>query len=526
VGMAKFSGAVSIASAEISSGAIGESGYSGWSGWSGWSGQAGGGGAAKYPTPLYSSGISINPSAGAATQFSVAGSSGYSALQVVQYSAAYSVGGAGGEVAVYAALSDATIVALREAEGGGAIVGPNTVSTTTSSIAGNIYNRKIFYANGRHWVVFYDGSATRYSSSTDGVTWEAPAAFHAGRIDGTDVCFDGTYVHYVYAWPYGAASIAYRRGTPNADGTITWSAAAQSITPIGGATYAGMSICVDTNGYTWLGYLDNASGTYTPYVLKNTNTDGTWTTAASQQLSATSNDGWTVSVLPLTAGKIYAIYSRQADVNGKLFNGSTWGSEEDIVAGISYGSRFSATTDGDVVHLAINASDYDIDYYKRDGSWSGATEIEGGTNYNQYPSLCADEATHDVYAFLANFPSSGDVGYKRRDGSTGNWDANWTAFISDSNVLNEVQNAFFNRYGNYIGVFYMTGTGSPYNVRYAFQDVNPGVGGTWYDDELYFIGTLGTRADKYVKALVFSAEAASPTGVAVIYNAVVWAMQF
>jgi len=109
---------------------------------------------------------------------------------------------------------------------------PITVGTSTVSNATLFdYERKSFYANGRYWVFYVDGTNMVYSTSTDGTSWTVgpQSPIRGGDWGGGNffsIYFDGTYVHYVFGY-YNVLNypLLYRRGTPNSDGTITWSKA-------------------------------------------------------------------------------------------------------------------------------------------------------------------------------------------------------------------------------------------------------------------------------------------------------------
>ena len=103
-----------------------------------------------------------------------------------------------------------------------------------SSAVDRPYQRKTFYAAGRHWVFFNDTYFINYLSSTDGSTWTGSNDVSTKSISSGQmfsVFFDGTYVHVAFCVANAGSAIYYRRGTPNSDGTITWSAAVQTVLP-------------------------------------------------------------------------------------------------------------------------------------------------------------------------------------------------------------------------------------------------------------------------------------------------------
>jgi hypothetical protein len=362
-------------------------------------------------------------------------------------------------------------------------VDPSVVGTSTTNLA-TLYpfQRKSFYANGRFWVFYSDGTNMVYSTSTDGSTWSSATTVRAATSGGQfSVWFDGTYLHYAYA---AASRIYYRRGTPNSDGTITWSADEQTVsTAYNKADYPMVS--VDSNGYAWIGYADKSGITYFPYVIKSGNNDGTWGTTPSgfpYLLGSTDSSYWKVSVIPLTSGKMLAIYAYNGvTVYAKRWDGSTWGTEVTTTSAISDGSYHSAVAQGDNVHLTfLKYSTYDIIYVKytyASNSFGTETTLVAGATSTSAPVISIDPSTNDLYVFAATTTTGTPSGwtanhiyYKKYTASTGQW-GSWTDWIDESTEVLTGSNrlaCFYQAYGNYIGLLYETKTASPYNVKFAY----------------------------------------------------------
>jgi hypothetical protein len=100
-------------------------------------------------------------------------------------------------------------------------VDPSLVGTSGSSVMiAYPFQRKSFFTQGRTWVFWADATNIYYSTSTDGSTWSSTTTVRASGYGYTfSIWFDGTYIHYASA--NGGSYIYYRRGLPNADGTIT-----------------------------------------------------------------------------------------------------------------------------------------------------------------------------------------------------------------------------------------------------------------------------------------------------------------
>jgi hypothetical protein len=348
------------------------------------------------------------------------------------------------------------------------------VGTSTDTYATiSPWQRKSFYAVGRFWVFYNDGSNMVYRTSVDGITWtDATAVRASDQGNRFSIWFDGTYLHYAYAH---GGSIYYRRGTPNADGTITWSAAEQTVsTTYNDTEYPFVS--VDSNGYVWIGYIDY-DGTYNhPYVIKSGNNDGTWGTTPAgfpYQLS-TLNVFWgNVSIIPLTAGKMLAVYAYSGStMRAKRWDGSAWGTERETTSANYWGERHSAVAEGDDVHLVfLKDTGYDILYVKYTysaDSFGAETTVQAGATGTSAPVISRD-ASNNLYVFWAGYPTANHIYYRKYTASTSTWETvvDW---ITETETLtgNDRLTCFYNVYGGFVGLVYMTLKATPYNVKFAY----------------------------------------------------------
>jgi hypothetical protein len=354
---------------------------------------------------------------------------------------------------------------------GGVTVG----TTTTSGATFHAFQRKCFYANGRFWVFYSDGTNMVYRTSTDGSTWTDAITIRSS-IYGSNISlwFDGTYVHYAYA---SVSSIYYRRGTPNSNGTITWSADEQAVsTTYNQATYPMVS--VDSNGYVWIGYTDYDGTSRYPYVIKSGNNDGTWGSTPSgfpYRLSTTASDYWRVSVIPLTSGKMLAVYAYNGvTVKAKRWDGSAWGSEVATTSPIYWGEFHSEVAQGDDVHLVFLISPvFDILYVKytySTNSFGTETTLQASATAASAPVICIDSSTNDLYVFWAGYPTENKIYFRKYTASSGTWGAKVLWLDESTEVLTKAYSltCFYQAYANYIGLEYMTKTESLYNVKFAF----------------------------------------------------------
>jgi RHS repeat-associated protein len=363
-----------------------------------------------------------------------------------------------------------------------ATVGTSTNNSSTAAA----HERKAFYANGRHWVFFADGSNMVFQSSTNGTTWNSKTTVRActtGPLFG--LAYDGTYVHYAYAKAAVSNALFYRRGLPNADGTITWSAAEQTVVAASSANiYKSPAIAVDSTGAAWIGYLQDAASDY-PFVTRSSTTNGTWTTASSfpHQLSTTTSTSWAVTPVALQSGRMLVLYTRGgAKASSKLWKGTAWASARALFTGYnvySTGVRASAVAVGDDVHLVYQkVSTYAVQYVKFTysssdttyyGSWGGEAALQAGVTATTVPVLARDGATNDLYCFWAGSPTANHIYYKKRT-AAGGWDTSptdWHNQSAEALTAYDRITAYAGSGGNTIGVLFSTKTASPYNVRLA-----------------------------------------------------------
>jgi len=359
---------------------------------------------------------------------------------------------------------------------------PSLVGTSTNNAATyRSFQRKGFFANGRFWVFYVEGSNMVYRTSTDGVTWSSSNTIKSTNCgDEFSIWFNGTYVHYAHTPPASGSGLFYRRGTPNSNGTITWSANEQTvIAGVSGVTLYYPFVSVDSSNYPWIAYNRLESGTRYPYITKSSTNDGTWSTPSGfpYQLSTTAAGNWVGSVVPLTNQKVYAVYAYSYTSGyGKLWNGTSWGNEEASMSDIEDSRWHSVVSIDDDVHLVFRHDvSYDLIYRWRNGTsgtWNNEETVQELTGAQVSPPvLSKDLSTNNLYMFWMGAPTTNHIYYKKR--VNGVWDQNptdWLDESADSLTGNDLFTSFYQVYDNVIGLVYMTKTSSPYQIRFAFLD--------------------------------------------------------
>jgi hypothetical protein len=221
---------------------------------------------------------------------------------------------------------------------------------------GACLQNKIFYALGRWWVWYADGTNFGWKTSADdGANWSSFSNYGPYFSWQCDVWFDEPnnkvcVIHLVS----GGVGDTYQEGTLNANGTISW----DSVRALGGYNTEVPSLCKDSEGYPWYSYSEGGYGTHS-YIRKATAKNGSSWDAPIQLFSKLSQYN-TVQIIPLTNGKLLAVLANYTQpFKSRLFNGTAWESEVDASThALSGETNFKLIPDGDNAHLIFRRSDY------------------------------------------------------------------------------------------------------------------------------------------------------------------------
>lgn len=359
------------------------------------------------------------------------------------------------------------------------------VSTTSASNGWAVNypkQRKVFRMSGLIWVFYSDGTNGVFRTSADGVNWSAPTMFGAGghfghRFGGW---FDGVYFHYALCTSALGADVYYRRGKPNHDGTMAWSAPVRAVhdTPQDmNVMYP--KIIVDANGYPWISFMQLVYQVpnmppYYAIVLKATTNDGTWTTAPGFPFTLVQK---TVEGYPdplgatLSNGKTLWLYNTYIDDQyvyaARCWNGTAWEDEEVVVSPGSPYSFFNVVGDGEDVHVVHGAGT--IFYQKRahDAGWSQPFMVN--SNASGHTSITRVGPDHVIVTWLGL--SSNSVQFRElAEGIWGNAvmlvDESTDPLADPGNGIN--MNTIVNSSEHFIhAVAYSTGDASPFRIKFA-----------------------------------------------------------
>lgn len=338
---------------------------------------------------------------------------------------------------------------------------PANSSTISGTVPSDSFLRavqhKTFYANGRFWFFYSDGTNVEYTSSQYLGAW-APANTIRACSHGVwfSVWFDGQYVH--YAVTIGGSSLYYRRGTPNADGTISWSQSEQTITT-SNVVY-NPSISVDSSRHPWIVYeLALGGNVYQLYAIKSSTNDGTWSTASGfpaliQRSSPPSSQHWLGTAIPLTSDKMVVIFGTLIPLCAKAWDGSSWKTAVNTTNTVESVLFTAIPSQGDEVYAAfLKQTAHDIIYAKYDyatNSWGTETTIKSSVSGAVQPVLSLYTRNKDLYLFWSD---NSYIYYKMKRASSGSWDANPTVWIYDaSNAGQDQLTGSYQAFDGYISV--------------------------------------------------------------------------
>ena len=302
--------------------------------------------------------------------------------------------------------------------------------------------RKIWLNQERFWAFYTYGSNLVYKTSTDGETWENKTTVREDVITGCSFAtwVIGNYIHVIYQ-VLGSSDILWKRGTLNADGTITWGSEYVALTITDG-TIMYPSFCVDSLGYPFIIYwLHPPDAEPSPYVTKSCSVFSWITQTGFPYRLTTARGDWSVNIVPLTNGQVYAIYHGGGPVlaiKGKLWSGSSWESEESISSkytpsGVYYGSS-SAVAIGDNIHYAFRDKDGNIIYtYRTDSTWSEDETLS--TTAETSPVL----AKYDTTLCVFYGKTDNKLYYRKRIDSSWGDEIFWYDYSADDIQSREVQ---------------------------------------------------------------------------------------
>jgi hypothetical protein len=226
----------------------------------------------------------------------------------------------------------------------------HVASTSDLTLYESSFQNFGFYSQGRYWV-FYEDSAVScegqggclfYTSSADGASWAASTnvGIHVTESDWSMVT-NNTYIFYArynetVFDSYCNRALLFGDGILGSNGVIGWQK--EQIVRAPGATmiFPNDIVRVDTNNQVWIGYQEDnhsdcgGTGIQVPRVIHSVGRNySIWT--GDTVLSTSNSNNWDVNLAVLPGGAMFATYwINTFDLHGALFNGTSWGPDEQI----------------------------------------------------------------------------------------------------------------------------------------------------------------------------------------------------
>src|SRR3989454_2643404 len=367
------------------------------------------------------------------------------------------------------------------------------------------YLAQSFYAKGLIWLFYEDSRFTcehqtgclTYTTSTNGSRW-APASRVPIHVTDNDfsVYTDGASVFYTR---YNETSfestcgkqIQFGLGTLNISGTIAWQP--EQTVAVGAANrdYPNDEITVDSNGQVWIAYMiDNhtacgGDGTDRPQVIHSAGTNyAVWT--GNFTLSTAHSNNWHIALASLGNGQIYSSYwLRNADLHGRLYNGTSWGPDEQISSTTTKNDinawLFNSGTSVYAIYFDNSTEKFNFASRSSLGVWTistiGIGESHTGTlafspSYYSLPDSASYDAKDNLFDLFYLNATAQRI--DQWSGSANKWTKTTGLLSIAAAPYPDSISSFIRSFPNAIGsIFYITGSASPFTISSAALSFKP-----------------------------------------------------
>jgi len=273
-------------------------------------------------------------------------------------------------------------------------------------------------------------------------------------------------------------------GIPNANGTITWNAAEQTVAPaVENRSYRAPQIITDSDGYPVITYLNKTTSPdrYAQCVAKSSTKNGTWTNAPGFPVIVSTDEAWPFSI-PLTNGKLYTMWTMdEGKIRGALYNGTAWKSAEDCTFNLLGEDQNGAcaVAYGDDVHLAYIGNETVTKIYRYvkrtyGSGWGSETVVKnvtGASGTQGSISLTVDPSNGDLWMWFNT--TDNRIAYRKYVASTSSWATNDTYPFGVSFTSPYYITASYQVYNNTIPTYWQEGTTTPYDLVFDYLDTMP-----------------------------------------------------
>lgn len=363
---------------------------------------------------------------------------------------------------------------------------------------------KSFYANGRFWLFYMDGingggnGTARFVTSTDGETWTEPTVAATNLLENLGENLAPLYYNgFIDLFAREGTALTYRRGIPEANGTITWISDWQSFWTVS-TPNCDFYPARDSSGYLWVswGYGSNFLN-FRTYVLKDDWNNGTWHNATGfpKQVSTRTSQSNNF-IVPLPSGKMYVMYFTATDatptspIYGALWNGTAFETEQQATVSCpkqqfsTFAESWSRSAIVDMngnIYIAFLSTENKLLSIKRDyitGIWETEKTIHPYAPSYASPAIyITGEGTLQAYWIY----NSTTIVFKEQD--AGLWAENPIAIINEPDQIpihtqgsygfDKRLNAFIEAYGNALTIVWVANTTTPNTYKIRFYPLTP-----------------------------------------------------
>lgn len=449
---------------------------------------------------------------------------------------------------------------LTLSQGSSSTMTPVTVTTSGDRTwFESSYLASSFYAQGLIWLFFEDSSKTcesltgclLYTSSSTGSTWATPTNLGVHVTDSDFSVFtDGTNVYYarydefVYESNCGK-NIQFRTGSlVGSSGTISWQPEQTALKGASSTSYPDDEITVDSNGQVWIAFMSASlsncgNGNDLPQIIHSSGTNyGSWSSpftlcVLSGSTCAGGSSNWHLALASLGSGQIYAAYwLSKYGPHGRLYNGTSWGTDEQISSATSTDVNnwlFNSGTNLYMIYFDSAHETFNFATRSSSGTWTSNTigfgEAYASTSnpafqgcsyspcYYSLPDAASYDSTHgQFYLFWMNSTLQQIDEWK---GAGSSWTKTTkilgtTAVPYPDSITSFITSSPTNNFPTTGGIFYISGSSTPFTYNFVALPLSGSSTGT-------FTVTI-TSQNGFAGTVKLSASISPSTGLTVNCN--------
>ena len=247
--------------------------------------------------------------------------------------------------------------------------------SNTYATVSTVYQRKTFLYNGVFWLFYCNGTNLYYTNSADGLNWRPPTTMGEGlSASDMSVWFENGTVHYTSTGGLDVP-VVYKIGQI-VDNEIIWKSEQSIVQGTPTYEYYNAYSTIDSDGNPWVSFMRSEN-----------NFPESWYTEQVTRADASSAENWSPPMqvsnnsiipmrpclVPLSDAQMYAVSVSQNGVEGRVWNGTGWQTEETVTnRHPAHDYAYSAVSLNGEVHLTfVEKSTNSLYHYVRraNGQW-------------------------------------------------------------------------------------------------------------------------------------------------------------